>query len=219
MYQETMNSQFILGQGSMYERMRRAAQNLLDPFIFHAALVYSDAGRTVLGDAHREYLDIGQRFGLPMIATTPTWRANTDRVAQSDFADRNVNRDGAQFMLDLRDSYGPDAAPILIGGITGPKGDGYLPQQAPSAQQAERFHNPQIEALAESGVDFLIAKTLPSFDEARGIARAMARSELPYVLSFVVRPDGAILDGTPLADAIACIDRETVCMRRSLPRR
>ena len=38
------------------------------------------------------------------------------------------------------------------------------------------------------------------------MADACAATGVPYLLSFVVRPDGTVLDGTPLADAIALID-------------
>ncbi len=199
---------FILGEGSVYERLRRCAAVEIDPHIAYASLIYEDEIRRVLSEVHREYLDIGQRFGIPMIAVAPTWRANYQRIARSDFAELPVNRDCVRFMIDLRNGYGPNAHPILIGGNCGPKGDGYLPDEAPEAQEAEQFHQPQISDLAESGVDFLIAKTLPAFGEALGIARCMALTELPYVISFVLRADGTILDGTPLDEAIQRIDRE-----------
>lgn len=199
----------VLGEGSMYERLRRSKEVNLDPHIAHAGLIYDDGSRRFLESVHREYLDIGQRAGLPMFSTTPTWRANAERIARSGFADYRVNRDGARFMLDLRESYGRDAQPILVAGLTGPKGDGYLPGEAPSTEVAAEFHRPQIEALAESGVDFLIAKTLPAFAEALGIARSMALTGLPYMLSFVVRRDGTLLDGTPLDKAVRKIDDET----------
>ena len=199
----------ILGEGSMYERLRRSGDINFDPHIAHASLIYDDKSRQVLEEVHREYLDIGQRYGLPMLVTTPTWRANTECISKSNYAGRAVNRDGANFMLGLRESYGPDAHPILIGGASGPKGDGYLPQEAPFTQEAEEFHRPQITELADSGVDFLIAKTLPAFGEALGIARIMAGTRLPYIISFVARPDGTLLDGTPLDQAIDTIDNET----------
>lgn len=64
-----------------------------------------------------------------------------------------------------------------------------------------------MEALCEGGVDFLIAATLPALCEAEGIARAMAATDKPYSLSFVVRRDGTLLDRTRLADAVRILDR------------
>jgi homocysteine S-methyltransferase len=55
-------------------------------------------------------------------------------------------------------------------------------------------------------VDFLMAATLPAASEALGIALAMAGCGLPFFLSFVIRPSGALLDGTPLDEVIRHID-------------
>ncbi len=200
---------FVLGEGSLYERLRRSPAVNLDPYVAHAGLIYHDDARDVLASVHREYLDIGQRYGLPMIASTPTWRANRERIARSPFADRAMNRDAVRFMAELRDSYGPDAAPILIAGQSGPKGDGYQPAEAPGLEEAEEFHRDQVEELADAGADLLIAQTLPAFDEALGIARIMASTDRPYVISFVARSQGTLLDGTPLDEAIRRIDGET----------
>jgi len=199
----------ILGEGSMYERLRRGASEAFDPEIAYAGMLYDETGREVLAATHREYLDIGQRYGLPMVAGTPTWRAGASRVAKSAHAGKPVNADACHFMRELRDTYGPNAAPILIAGITGPFGDGYKPEEAPDTDAAVGIHKPQIDALAEVGVDFFKAQTLPSFAEARGIAKALETTGKPYVLSFVIRRDGCILDGTPLDIAIDAIDDET----------
>lgn len=196
----------ILGEGSMYERLRRGAPDTFDPFIAYAAMLYDDKGREVLAATHREYLDIGQRLKLPMVAGTPTWRASAERIALSKFAGRSVNQDACIFMNELRASYGDDAEPILIAGIAGPAGDGYKPEEAPDEGAAVAFHAPQIQALVNGGIDLFKVQTLPAFDEARGIARLLAETELPYVISFVVRRDGTLLDGTPLDHAISEID-------------
>ncbi len=192
----------------MYERLRRGAGSSFDPHIAHAGMIYDEIGRQVLAETHREYLNIGQASGLPMVAGTPTWRASADRIAKSKYASKSVNRDAFAFMKDVRDSYGAGSAQILLAGVTGPFGDGYLPAEAPDTRTAIERHGLQIEELAETGIDFFKAQTLPSFREAVGIARVMSSTDLPYVLSFVVRPDGCILDGTPLDQAIDTLDNE-----------
>lgn len=198
----------VLGEGSMYERLRRGGSDAFDPEIAYGGMLYDDAGREFLAATHREYLDIGQRHGLPIVAGTPTWRASADRVARSAHAGKPVNKDACTFMREIRDGYGPNAATILIAGITGPQGDGYKPDEAPDTEAALEIHRPQINALAEAGIDFFKVQTLPSFAEARGIAEAIEATGLPYVLSFVIGRDGCILDGTPLDVAIETIDSE-----------
>jgi len=199
----------ILGEGSMYERLRRGASDAFDPEIAYAGMLYDETGRKVLAETHREYLDIGQKYGLPMVAGTPTWRTSETRISNSAHAEKPVNADAVQFMRDLRATYGPKATPILIAGVTGPFGDGYLPNEAPDTDAAVKIHRPQINALAEVGVDFFKVQTLPSFAEAQGIVRALEPTGIPYVLSFVIRRDGCILDGTPLDLAIDMIDQES----------
>lgn len=197
---------FALSEGSIYERLRRSPEVEFDPYLAHATLIYDTKASTVLEQIHREYLDVGQHHKLTMFAQTDTWRANQERIRQSKFRDHKVNQDNARFMTKLRDGYGPSAAPIFIGGQMGPRGDAYTPEEALAPGEAERFHAPQLEALAEGGVDFLYAATLPALSEAEGIARAMARIGLPYILSFVILRDGTLLDGTLLAEAIELID-------------
>lgn len=64
--------------------------------------------------------------------------------------------------------------------------------------------------LAEAGVDLLLAATLPAFSEATGLASALAATGKPHIVSFVVRAEGTLLDGTPLKDAIAAIDAAVI---------
>ena len=197
---------FGLSEGSIYERLRRHPAIAFDPDLAHAVLIYDAKAATLLEQVHREYLDVGQSYGCAMFALTDTWRANQERIDRSRFKGVPINQDNARFVVHLRDSYGPHAHPIFVGGNIGPRGDAYKPSEALAAAEAERFHTPQLEALVEGGVDFLYASTLPAFSEARGIAAAMAKTGLLYWLSFVIRPDGTLLDGTPLDQAIETLD-------------
>ena len=96
-----------------------------------------------------------------------------------------------------------------MAGLLGCRYDAYNPDEALSAEAAEQFHAPQVQALAASQVDFIKAATLPAVSEALGIARSIASTGIPGVLSFVIRPDGTVLDDTPLHRAVARIDSET----------
>jgi homocysteine S-methyltransferase len=197
---------FALVEGSVYEQLRRNPAVDFDPYVAQATLIYDAKGAAALERIHREYLEVGQRNGLAMLALTDTWRANPERVRQCRYHDRHVNRDNVRFLANLRRDYGSDGPPIFIGGQIGPRGDAYTPEVALSVAAAIDFHTPQLTELAEEGVDLLFASTLPALSEAQGIAHAMARHGLPYIMSFVIRGDGALLDGTPLSTAIETID-------------
>ncbi|UCG51574.1 MAG: homocysteine S-methyltransferase family protein, partial [Candidatus Latescibacterota bacterium] len=170
---------------------------------------YTAEGRTVLASIYRGYLDIGKESGHPMIVLAPTWRASPTRLAAAGLGSvERVNRDCVEFLSSIRDEYRDFVGSVFVGGLMGCAGNAYRPEEALSAEEAETFHRPQAEALARSGVDFLMASTIPAATEAIGIARAMSGAGCPYVVSYIVRGNGTLLDGTPLAQTIGTIDSE-----------
>lgn len=115
-------------------------------------------------------------------------------------------------------------SPTFIAGVIGPGGAAYLPGQALPIEAATEYHRAQTDALATAGVDFLFAPTFPSAEEAHGACVAMAESGLPHVISYVLGPDGRVLDGTSLGAAVAQIDADPLSRplqpgRRSCSRR
>ncbi|NTV49536.1 MAG: homocysteine S-methyltransferase family protein [Geobacteraceae bacterium] len=200
------SSPVILGEGAVIERLRRSDDIQLDEYLVNAALIYQEKGRSALEFICRQYLEIGQRYNLPLLLSTPTWRAGRDRIEAAGLAGRDLNGDNFRFLAKLRDSYGDYARQVAICGLMSCRGDAYNPAEAMDAAAATGFHAWQADALAASGVDFLLASTLPALSEAIGLARAQAATGLPYMISFVVRPEGTLLDGTPLNEAISSID-------------
>ncbi len=203
-----MLSRPTLLEGSVVERVRRRWPHLLDPALMNAPMIYSAEGRDVLTTLYGEYLAAGRSNGLPMLLLTPTWRADPERVASSPFAGRDLNGDAARFMRGVLEPRGDCAGAVAIGGLMGCRGDAYRPQEALPREEARSFHRPQAEALACGGVDLLFASTLPEVGEALGLAEAMAATGTPYLVSFIVRPSGILLDGTPLDEAMSRIDAE-----------
>lgn len=197
----------ILTEGSVVERIRRESGiEMSDDGLLTAALIYDERGRETLEKIYRQYLDIGKLNGLPVIVMTPTWRANKERIACSPYKNLDVNADCFRFIDGIRRSYVDYGKKIYVGGLTGCRHDAYKPQESISTSDAIEFHRDQIFSLASAGIDFLIAETLPALPEAVGISLAMAETGKPYVISFVIRADGCLLDGTPLKAAINGID-------------
>jgi homocysteine S-methyltransferase len=195
--------EFVLTEGSVYELLRRDERIRFDPQIAHAGLIYDSRSRDVLADVHRNYIEIAKRHHIPIVAFTDTWRASAERIAASAFHGHAVNRDNVEFLRGV--ASGAESR-VFIGALTGPRGDAYRPREAPTAAEALRYHAFQIDELAASGVDLIVAATMPAFPEAKAVAHLMARSRVPSMLSFVVRPEGTLLDGKPLGDAIREID-------------
>lgn len=196
----------ILGEGAVIERLRRDGELELDPFLVNSAFIYDAASRAALEAICRQYLEIGRAFDLPLLMSTPTWRASRERIEAAGYAGVDVNGDNVRFLHGLRAEYGAYGEKIVICGLMSCRGDAYNPAEALPVDAAREFHAWQAGRLAGAGVDFLLATTLPALSEATGLAKALAATATPYMISFVVRPEGTLLDGTPLKDAIAAID-------------
>ena len=198
----------ILGEGAVIERLRRETDFELDPQVVNSAFIYDDARRAALEAMYRQYLDIGAEFDLPLMLSTPTWRASRERIAAAGHADRDVNGDNFRFFHALRGQYGAYAEKVAICGLLSCRGDAYDPAQTLSTDEAQAVHTWQADKLAAAGVDFLLAATLPAMEEALGLAKALASTATPYIISFIARPEGTLLDHTPLKTAVATIDAQ-----------
>ena len=201
-------SECILGEGAVIERLRRNSAFELDPHIVNSGFIYDQDKRSVLAGIYRGYLDIGLKYNLPLVLSTPTWRASRQRIKAAGYEKTDVNADNFRFLDQIRKGYGDYAPKIIICGLLSCRGDAYNPSEALTPGDAHAFHAWQAHKLAEAGVDFLLAATLPALSEAVGLATALAATGKPYMISFVFRPEGTILDGTPLKEAVSKIDAD-----------
>lgn len=204
-------SQFVAGcgraitEGAVLERVRRDPDLALDPHILNGGFVYDAKARGRLADIHADYMGLARQARIPILAFTDTWRCSERAIDASRFKGRAVNQDNVLFLNELRASFG-EGSPIFIGGLVGPSGNAYKPELGLDRRSACDFHRPQILALASAGIDFLHLATAPSVEEALGVADAMSETDLPYIVSFVIRRSGVVLDGTPLVQAMDRIE-------------
>jgi len=195
-------------EASIVESLRRSEDINLHPILVNAPLIYDETGRRALNKLYQDYIDIALEAKKPFLMCTPTWRTNHSRVIETKIKP-GINIDAVNFLKALRDSQAVGRENIKIGGMIGCKNDCYRPEEGLSAQEAEQFHAWQLDQLKQGGADFLIAETLPSVEEAIGIARAMESTGIPYFISFVISRDGHVLDGTDLNSAMKIIDAAT----------
>jgi S-methylmethionine-dependent homocysteine/selenocysteine methylase len=196
----------IITEGSIIERLKREFNYPLDDLLSNAPMIYDEAGKVLLEKIYCEYLDIAESSNLTIMMLTPTWRTNKERTNSANIDMKTINTDAFLFVNNIRKSYGSFSEKIYIGGLTGCKGDAYKPGDALTKNEAYYFHKEQMQILADAGVDFLLASTLPALTEAIGIAKAMSETKKDYVISYVIRDNGKLLDGTLLTDAIKIID-------------
>jgi homocysteine S-methyltransferase len=200
--------ELVLLEGAVIERLRRAPGVTLDPEVANAGLVYDARGRDAHRSIWRGYLEVAREHGLPMVLCAPTWRATPERLARAGLPPvARVCADAVALARETGSEPGATAAAqVHVAGLIGCRGDAYRPQEALTATAAEAFHREQAEALAAAGVDLVLAATLPAAGEALGIARAVAATGVPYLVGFVMRANGTLLDGEPLADAVKRLD-------------
>lgn len=202
-------SKLIFTEGAVVERLRREYRVQLNQHIVHSGLVYDQQGKRILREIYKQYIDIVRKSNIPMIIFTPTRRSNAEQIAQAGLVGTDVNGDCARLLMDIRGEYGEYSKRIFIGGLMGCGGDAYNAEEALSSEEALLFHQEQANALANAGVDFLCGTTLPAMSEAVGLAQAMALTGKPYILSFVIRANGTLLDGNSLHETISRIDQVT----------
>ena len=176
-------------------------------------LLKTPEGEAALRKYFYTYAEIAKRFGTGLILESATWRANPDwatRLGYSQAALADANRRSIRLLEGLRNEYESEQTSIVISGCLGPRGDGYVPRDIMTPQEAKFYHWEQIEIFAESGVDMVTAITMNYAEEAIGIALAAQKANLPVAISFTVETDGSLPSGQSLQSAIEKVDEITL---------
>ena len=107
-------SRCILGEGAVIERLRRNSEFELDPDIVNSAFIYNKDRRAAISGIYRQYLDIGLKYDLPLLLSTPTWRASRERIAKAGYEKTDVNADNFRFLDGMRKGYDEYAHKVVI---------------------------------------------------------------------------------------------------------
>jgi S-methylmethionine-dependent homocysteine/selenocysteine methylase len=182
------------------------------PLFASYKLLEDGQGRAALRDYFSSFLAVAREHDAGFVLDTATWRSNPDwgeKLGDDAGALDRINRDAVAFAQQIRDEQGETAAPILVNGVLGPRGDGYVADELMTAEEAEQYHSAQVRSFAAAGADMVSAITMTYAEEAAGIARAAAAAGMPVAISFTVETDGRLPSGQELGDAISQVDAET----------
>lgn len=184
------------------------------PYFAAFPLLKDAAGRERLKRYYRPYLQLcADTPGAGFVLETATWRANPEwaRLLGYDAAElAQANIEAVRLVDELRAEWGPRlAGPLILNGVIGPRGDGYVADAPSSVNDAAAYHRPQAAALRDGGVDMLGAVTMTNSAEAIGIARAAKEVGLPVAISFTVETDGRLPSGESLREAMARVDADS----------
>jgi homocysteine S-methyltransferase len=171
-------------------------------------LTDSDDGRAAMRRYYTPFLELARDRDVPLVLSAPTWRASPDwgRLLGYEGDDlAAVNRRAVAFLESICD----EGDNVLVEACIGPRSDACRPTVLMDEAEAERYHTPQLRALAESGCTQVSAMTLTYPEEAIGIARAATGAGLQVVVGFTVETDGRLPSGASIEDAIVAVDTAT----------
>lgn len=207
----TITDGFFLSDGGIETTL--IFQDGIDLPLFAAfVLLDDDEGRASLVRYFERHIGIARAHGLGFILESPTWRASKDWGAELGRSEADVIRANAEaiyLMRTLRNKHQSSVSPLLISGCIGPRGDGYVPGEIMTVDQARSYHSLQAKAFADAGVDMITAITMNNTPEALGITLAAKDVGLPVVIAFTVETDGRLPTGQNLGDAIEEVDATT----------
>ena len=103
----------VLMEGALGERLKREYGLEFDENIVMASLIYRPEGAAALSNLWNEYIDIARKYHLPFIATTPTRRANRERILKSNQTGQ-VILDNVSFLRAIERNSGIE---MYVGGL------------------------------------------------------------------------------------------------------
>ena len=163
---------------------------------------------------HDDYFAAGAE-----IATTDTYAVLPDRLEPVGLLDQleALTVRACEIACAARDAHGSGR----VAGSLGPQGFSYQPDKSPPAEVAAEAYGHLARVQADF-VDFHIAETMASVDQARGAMMGMSVSGKPFWLALTVDDaDGTKLrSGEPLADILPSLEEfgpEAVLINCSLP--
>ncbi len=182
------------------------------PYFAAFPLLQTSEGEAALNRYFSSYANIALFRQTGLVLESATWRASPDWGRLLGYSQDSLvaaNRRAIAQLVEIRRAYQALNQPFVISGNLGPRGDGYVPAQAMTAYEAERYHALQAETFADTEADMLCAMTMNYVEEAVGIAQAARRVRMPVAISFTVETDGRLPTGQTLGSAIEQVDTAT----------
>jgi S-methylmethionine-dependent homocysteine/selenocysteine methylase len=177
---------------------------------FH--LLQDETGTAALRKYFLTYAGLAKEFRSGLILESATWRASADWGRKLGYTDAGLaaaNTKAIRMLEDIRKDCEAAGVTTVVSGCVGPRGDGYVPSDMMSADEAREYHRDQIETFAGTAADMVCAITMNYPEEAIGVSKAAGAVEMPVAISFTVETDGRLPTGQTLGAAIESVDDAT----------
>lgn len=171
----------ILMEGALGERLKREYHLQFNDQVAMADLIYDAKGQSALASQWQEYIHIAGCHGLPFLATTPTRRANKERVVLAGYSS-SIITDNVKFLRGMQQKSGIE---MFVGVLMGAKGDAYTGKPALSQEEAQFNQN----ALVHSRFRGIQANTSPlSYTELDGSLDLKCSAPVPFAEEMMKLP-------------------------------
>jgi enediyne biosynthesis protein CalE2 len=144
----------------------------------------------------RIYLDVFRNLGHMRHIGAPGLEELTPKLL----------RISVQLAQEARARAGRDGQ-VAIAGVLSPLEHCFRPDVTPPPEQARREHEQLARVFAEAGVDFLLLESMNTIEEAKAALAAGRAVGLPVWVSFVLGPEGELLNREPLSRAVTEMER------------
>ncbi len=199
----------------------------LNDALWSARLLTDDPDK--IRTVHRQYFEAGAD-----VAITASYQASA-----AGFAKKGLDETEAARLIGLsvtlaqkaRDDYLASHAkrPLLVAGSVGPygaflaNGAEYTGDYALTPEAFREFHRVRLDALAAAGADLIAVETQPRLDEVAVLLQMLEERGLSAWVSFTLRDEAHIADGTPIEEAARLCDASPAtdavglnCVKREL---
>ncbi|GAA3426570.1 homocysteine S-methyltransferase [Streptosporangium nondiastaticum] len=191
----------VILDGGLATHLETLGADLKDE-LWSAKLLVEDP--SVIRQAHLDYFRAGAN-----VAITSSYQANVPafmRRGLSAAEAENLILLSVRLAMQARDQYGEGTVAASVGpyGASLANGAEYTGEYDLDEDGLVDWHRDRWHILAGSGADLMACETIPSYTEARALARLFA--ETPRMrgwVSFSCRDGEHINDGTPLKEAAA----------------
>lgn len=135
------------------------------------------------------------------VLTTATFRTHARNVKAAGLDPSEARGLTREAVAVAREAARAGAREVLVAGSAAPLEDCWYPERVPDDAALAREHAEHAEALAEAGVDFLLAETIGCVREGVAAARAAAGAGLEAVVAFTLDREGRLLSRETLEEA------------------
>jgi homocysteine S-methyltransferase len=194
---------YLTEGGTETEIMFRYGHELRDFAMFE--LMDKPAAVKDLSGLYRRLLDTIAEHGFAAMIAGFDYRASPDWGAKLGYSREGLaemQHRCIDFLRTVAAPYRDDLPDIAICGCVGPRGDAYSLNREMTEDEAEEYHQVQLETLRDCEVDLVWGATFNNVPEAVGLSRAAARAGLPLNLHFTLTGDHRLRSGPSLREAI-----------------